>query len=294
MTKTRPARDTILRTTLGLALALAAGCADTTPARISCKATPLLILSTSPLSLYCTVVNKSDKPIEGHKVSYATSAAGVAELSQEGSFRCLKSGDATLTLAAAGLSSSLAMKCRITTQISVPESLQLILGAPPVRVDARAQGQGGTALADVPVELTSSNPSVMTVAGDRASGLALGRATLKASVGPIASAIPVEVVDRIASEQLTLKDGAKRTWNLEPGDYRVEIDVQAPFGLAHGVTVSWDGATCEDQPEKQSHRLLCEVPAAASLTVTNPAQMGLGATLSGPINVYRVSRIPRP
>jgi hypothetical protein len=286
---TRAAADSALCTTLCLVLTLVLGCADRTPASIGFKDLPPLVLSTSPFSLEGSVLNKDGKPLAGHPLSFSISTSDVAELSESGSFRCLQSGDAMITVTAAGLSTTLPMKCRIATQIAVPESLMLILGDPPVKVNARALGQGERPLPDVPVELTSSDASIMTASDGSATPVALGKATLKASVGPIASAIPVEVVERIVSERLMLKDGAKQVWTLEPGEYRVEIDVESAFRVPHGVIVSWNGATCDDQPEKRSHRLLCDVPQTATLTVTNPTQMGLGATLWGPIKVYRVS-----
>ncbi|MFQ5877469.1 MAG: hypothetical protein ACE5JH_07250 [Acidobacteriota bacterium] len=271
---------------LGL-LALLPGCADNTPARIEVEAPPI-ILRRSQVPIAATVVNGAGRPIAGAALSYSAEPADVVEVSASGSVRCLKTGDAALVLSAGGLAAEVPLKCRIATEIEMPERRRLLVGAGPVVLRARALTEGGRVMADVPVALTSSDPSVLRIDADAASPLSVGTAVLKASVGGITAVAAVEVVERIVSEPLTLADGQTRSWELRPGAYRVEIDVTPSHRVAQGVTASWEGARCEDQPERRSHRFSCAATDGAALSITNPATHGLGLTVEGTLTIYRV------
>ncbi len=170
----------------------------------------------------------------------------------------------------------------------MPGELQLVLGGAPVALHARALGEGGRALSDVPVRITSSNPSVVTVDGDAAKPVSVGRARLQASVDAITAVTPVEVVEKVVSEPLVLPDGAARAWTLRQGDYLVTVDMKSDVKVSQGVTVSWAGAGCENQPERPSHRFRCNVVDSATMTVTNPKQIGLGARMTGTVSVFRI------
>lgn len=285
---------------------LSLSCADTTPAKITFTAPPAVILSGKAFPLNASLVNKKDEPLPGQAVTCSATPADVLEVSPSGTLRCLKTGDATVTLAGGslsgavagggvdstvaggGLSQSLAVKCRLPTEIAMPQDLQLILGSAPVPLHARALGEGGRELKDVPVQVTSSDPSVVAVEGDAVRAVAVGRARLRASVEEIAAVAPVEVIEKVVSEPLALADGARRSWKLQPGDYLVTIEMKADVRAAQGVTASWEGAACENQPERPTHRFRCRVNEPATMTVTNPAQIGLGARMSGSVVVYRV------
>ena len=270
-----------------LIAALAVGCADRTPARIDFTAPPSPVIDLSLHPLTATLANAKGEALKG-SVSWSAGPADVVEISSTGTLRCLKTGDGTLTLAGGGLTTPVPVKCRIPTEIVMPHELQLILGSAPTALHARALGEGGRPLPEVPLQTTSSDPSVVEVQGDTAKPIAVGKAMVKAAAGPIGAVTPVEVVDRVVSERLELKDGAKRTWNLKRGAYRVEVDVKPSVQVSQGVTLSWAGATCENQPERQSQRASCWVDDAATLTVENPRGYGVGVSLSGSVAVYRV------
>src|SRR5213083_1356402 len=72
--------------------------------------------------------------------------ADVVEVVSGGGLRCLKTGDATVTLAGGGLSTPVAVKCRIPTEVEVPQELQLVLGSAPAPLHARVLGEGGREL----------------------------------------------------------------------------------------------------------------------------------------------------
>jgi hypothetical protein len=285
---------------------LSLSCADKVPAQITFTAPPPVIVSGKTVRLDAALVNKKDEPLAGQAVTYSATPAGVLEVSATGALRCLQSGDATLTLAAGGQSSaaggaapggaaagggltqSLAVKCRLPTEIALPQDLQLVLGGHPVALRPRVLGDGGLELQDVPIQITSSDPSVVAIEGDAARAVAVGRARLRVAVEEIAAVAPVEVIEKIVSEPLALADGARRSWKLDPGDYLVTVEMKSEVRAPQGVTVSWEGAACEVQPERPSHRLRCRVNEPATMTVANPAQIGLGARMTGSVAIYRV------
>ena len=212
-------------------------CADSKPASIAFTAPPPLIVSGKIIRLEASVANKKGEPIGGQAVTCTAAPADVVEVVSGGGLRCLKTGDATVTLAGGGLSTPVAVKCRIPTEVEVPQELQLVLGSAPAPLHARVLGEGGRELKDVPVQLSSSDESIVAVVGDKMKPVALGRARLRAAVEEIAGVTAVEVDERIVSEPLRLADGARRSFKLQPGDYLVSVDVQADFKAQQGVTV---------------------------------------------------------
>ncbi|MBI1950232.1 MAG: hypothetical protein HYS34_02580, partial [Acidobacteria bacterium] len=293
--------------TLPLVALLSLACADKTPARITFTAPPPVIVSGKTLVIKAALVNRKDEPIAGKAVAFSAAPADVLEVSATGTLRCLKTGDATLTLApaggagtaAAGTASggasagsgaveTLAVKCRLPTAIVLPQDLRLVLGSKPVPLHPRVLGDGGIEMQDVPLEITSSDPSVVAIEEDAAKPVAVGRARLRAAAEEIAGVAPVEVVERIVSEPLALADGARRAFRLEPGEYEVTVDMKSADRITQGVTVAWEGAACDPQPEKPSHRFRCRVNEPATMTVANPAQIGLGARMTGTVAIYRV------
>jgi len=293
LTNFRPMRQVIrdhlrLGSAAGAVCILMLACSDSAPARIDYAAPPDTIVNSTFMQLGATVVNAKGKPVGGESVKYAVVPEGILEVSASGEMRCMKAGDTTLVLTGAGLTVDVPLKCRIPTEIQVPESLSLVLRSKPAPLQPKVLGEGGRLMKDVPVEITSSDPAVVAVEGGKLKPVAVGRARVKAAVGTIASVVPVEVVDRVVSEPLLLRDGAQRSWPLTDGDYRVEIDVRPDVRVNQGVVAMWDRAACPNQPEQQSHRFHCMVNDKATLTVLNPKVLGLAATMSGSINIYRV------
>ena len=288
--------------TLPLVALFLLACADKTPAKITFNAPPPVIVSGNTVELKAAVVNKKDQPIAGKAVTYSAAPADVLEVSPTGTLRCLKTGDAALTLApegqagtaavggatgGGGVAQTLAIKCRLPTEIALPQDLRLVLGSKPERLQARVLGNG-VEMQDVPLEITSSDPSVVVIEGDVAKPVAIGRASLRAAADQVFGVAPVEVVERIVSEPLALADGARRAFKLEPGEYEVTVDMKSAARITQGVTVAWEGTACDPQPEKPLHHFRCRVNESATMTVANPVQMGLGARMTGTVAIYRV------
>ncbi len=273
---------------IACAMLALAGCADTKPAKIELAAPPEQIVNRSALPLHASIQNAKGETLDGQTLSYSATPPEVLEVSSDGSLRCLGTGDATVVVSGGGLSRTLALKCRIPSMIDMPGDLRLVLGKGPVALQARALGEGGVPLKDVAVPYTSSDPSIVAVEGSRVKPVAVGRATLRAVLDPIVAVTRVEVIDTVVSERLTLADGSARSFNLTPGTYHVTIDVKASMKVRQGVAVSWSGAPCPAELEQTTHDLTCHTEVPATLTVTNPAQIGLGVPVTGSVTVERV------
>src|SRR2546427_7412781 len=157
---------------LSLLPVLAIGCADTPPANFKYDPPPAAVTTTNYFSLHVSVVNKKGEAIASQSPAYSGGPADVLEVSASGNLRCAKTGDATLTLSAGGLSEPVPLKCRVPTEITVPTELHVVIGAPPTPLNPRALGEGGKPLDGVTVEVTSSDPSIATVDGDKVKGVA--------------------------------------------------------------------------------------------------------------------------
>lgn len=277
------------RTLAALAVLLAAGLAcDTKPATIHFDPPPAPILTTGVVSLNATAVNKKGSPLKGQRVAYSAAPSDVLEVSASGGLRCLKTGDVTLTLTAGDLSQPVAVKCRLPAEIAMPAEIQLVLGRPPVPLRPKVLGEGGKTFDDVAAAIASSDASIVAVEGDALKPVAVGKARALATAGGITAVAPVEVVESVVSEPLTLRDGAARSFTLQPGLYLVTIELKTDPRLKQGVTAAWTGTACDNEPEQPSHRFRCRVEETATLTVKNPALMGVGATVNGQIDVFRV------
>jgi len=295
--------------TLLLAALFPLGCADKTPAKISFTAPPPVIVSGNTVELRAALVNKKDQPIAGMAVFYSASPADVLEVSSSGTLRCLKTGDASLVMAPSGtagasagggaaavggaaagggVAQTLAVKCRLPTAIELPQDFRIVLGSKPAPIPARVLGDGGVEMQDVPLAMTSSDPSILAFEGNDAKPVAVGRVKVSAAADQIAGVAPVDVVETIVSEPLALADGARKDFKLEPGEYEVTVDMKSAARITQGVTVAWDGAPCDPQPEKPMHHFRCRVNEPATMTVANPAQIGLGARMSGTVAIFRV------
>ncbi len=283
MTCTRVARTGLIAL-IGLGIA----CADKSPAGIEVNG-PAMIVKKTRIPIDAIVVNKTGERLTDVTLSYAVATTEILKVEKDGSMLCRKTGDVTIEVSGGGLSAQHHVKCRIATRIMMPERDQFLLGEAPVSISPRVMGEGSRPLVDAPVTLTSSDPSIMKAEGGNLIPVAIGRAVLKASVGNVVAVAPIEVVEKVADESLQLEDGKSRSWTLQEGTFRVEIDVKPTHAVDHGVTVSWEGSSCETQIEQQSHRFSCPVPGKATLTVTNPSGYGLGVPVAGNLTIYRVA-----
>jgi hypothetical protein len=273
---------------LAAALLTATGCSYWQPARVEVTPLPGPIIDRKMTAIQAVAVNRKGKPLANVRLSWSAAPADIVEMTPDGTFRCLRTGDAEAVVTAKEARATVPVKCRIPTEIAMPASVRLVLGAPAPPLGPRALGEGARPLEDVVVPVISSDPAIVRMEEDRPVPVAIGRATLRGALGDVVAVTPAVVVEAIAVGPLALEDGGARSWTLQAGTYELTVDVKPVVRSTQGVTVSWDGTSCPAQLEAQSHRLVCLVPDTAVLTVKNPATFGLGARVNGTIGLYRV------
>jgi hypothetical protein len=234
------------------------------------------------------VVTAKGKLLEDQTLNYSAVPLDVARVLPTGDLVCAKSGDVNVVITGAGLSTTLAARCRMVGQVKVDAKLGLILGNEPVKVAVEVLDNEGKPLTDVPVQMRSDDEGILRVKDGMAAPVAMGQTVVHVSVGARVTDVAAVVIERVTTDTLAIPDGGSRTCTLTQGRYIVESNVRATDGSAYGVTWSWVGVGCANEGEARHHVFACEVPNTASLVVTNPTGWGMGPSETGNVSVYRV------
>jgi hypothetical protein len=153
----------------------------------------------------------------------------------------------------------------------VPVQVSLALNARPAKIAAVAFDSDGERLADVPVALTSSDPTIVRGDGERLVSVGLGNATVTVSAGDESATAAVEVVENTLFQKFKLADGSTRMFPVRPpGRYAVHVKVMGDEGGTTGVNVSFLGTPCAAQPEGRVHEITCDFGDEGAVVVTNP------------------------
>ncbi len=271
---------------------LAAGCVDKGPVKIAFAA-PGLIGSGEPVALRAFALDRKGVEMVDVPLSYAVEPSGVAEVSDGGYVKCLRSGEAKVAIAAPvredkpAVKAEVPIRCEIVAKIKAPYTWRHVLGRQPPPYNARPVDAVGKPI-DRPVQVMSSNESIVRVVDNGLEGLEVGKATVVATAAGEAATTDATVVRLILSEPLSIADGERRLLTVQQGNYEVEIKVAAADGSGHGVKLHWVGASCPDQPQRTTHRVVCLVENTATLAIENPSLTGRGATVDGYLNVFQV------
>lgn len=260
---------------------------DTVPAKITYAAPADPVLTTEAQPLAAKIVNAAGQPLSEHAVAVSGIPLDTVHVADEG-FRCMKSGDGTLSFSGGGLSDNVTVKCRIVARVdlSVSTELELVAGTDPVPVVVTAYDEGGAVLPGVAAHVTSSVPSAVRLdptAPVRVIPAALGVAEVAFEVGAIRSTVQVTVVERMNADPLALGDGASTTYSLERGTYKVEANA-----TGGELRAKWVGEDCPSPPQGYSIATTCRVNNAASFVLTNPTTFGMGSSAMGNVVIYRM------
>lgn len=282
-------RRSISATSILLLVGLAAtSCSDNKPAKITYTAPPSPVVDTKPFALQGAVVNKAGGSLTGEKIAYSSNPSDVVSVTDAGECRCLKSGDASILVAGGGLSSLVGVKCRLVSGIDAPREARFTIGEAAANFHPTALSESNSPLADVPVLLSSSDERVLRIENQTPVPVEVGKAILRETAGGFTTSTEVNVVQVVSSTPLLLNDGTRQSWTLSTGSYEIEVKVAASQGGGDGVTISWLGSDCKNQPERQVHRVRGHVAETSVLTFENPTLLGMGSAVDGYVKIVRV------
>lgn len=193
------------------------------------------------LMLAATVTDAAGQPVPNTPIAWSSSNAGVALVSSAGQLTAVAPGTATVTAAANGRASTIAV-----TVLPVPvdsvllsrtEKFALVVGTT-ADLDATPLGADGTPLRDRVVSWSSTTPSVATVDADGGVvAVAPGKAHLTATVEGVAATVKVDVLPvPVASVQIPTATIALSVG----GTFQLRADAYDSLGLLlPGRAVTW-------------------------------------------------------
>ena len=219
---------------------------------------------------------------------YALQPADLGTVSKAGMLKCERSGDGTLSVSIAGVSRSIAVRCRLVDRIEAVNVGRVELSAGPFSPKVRPLDKTGAELSDVEVTFFSKNSGVAFPKDGQLVPKSVGTANLVARAGAVSTEFKVEVVRKVVVEALPIEQNKKLYFSLEPGKYELKIKLPSP----HRVSAEWRGAPfCNATSEGQEHTWVCGLRAkAGGVAFDNPGYLKDGSktpSLDG-VELYEV------
>jgi hypothetical protein len=191
---------------------------------------------------------------------YTLEPADLATVSKAGMLKCERSGDGKVNVSIAGVSRSIAVRCRIVDRIEVPNVGRVELLSGPFLPKARILDKAGVELRDVELTFFSKNSGVAYPDDGKLVPKSVGTANLVARAGEASTEFKVDVVRKVVVEALPIEQNRKLYFSLEPGKYELKIKLPS----AHRLSMEWRGAPfCNASSEGLEHISVCGLRAKA-------------------------------
>lgn len=202
---------------------------------------------------------------------YALEPGDLGSVSKAGMLKCERSGDGKVTVSIAGVSRSIAVRCRIVDRIEATNVGRVELSAGPFQPKVRALDKAGAVLSDVEVTFFSKNSGVVFPKDGQLVPKSVGTANLVARAGEASAEFKVDVVRKVVVEALPIEQNKKLYFSLEPAKYELKIKLTQP----HRVSAEWRGAPfCNATSEGEEHVWVCGLRAkGGGVAFDNPAYL---------------------
>lgn len=270
----------ILAATLLVILA----CSDKTPTSLELSAPPTFFSTSTEFVVTASALNQAGQPLPETKPTLSVEPADVAVLTQSGSLRCVKSGEAVLKAVAGSVSREQKVNCRLVTMLKAPKMLRLLVGDKPQKLNIEALDANLQHIAEAPIQIESSDPGVVAVHGTQVAAVSVGTASLSIGAGDQKASIPVLTLREIIAKPLLLNDGARINQPLSKGTYELSVKV-----TGGDVTLQWVGGEgCTGSAKATTILRRCTLPASGAFIIENPSIFGLGSAADGIYSVYEV------
>src|SRR6188768_1200315 len=206
---------------------------------------------------------------------YALSPADLGSVSKAGMLKCERSGDGNVTVSIAGVSKSVAVRCRLVDRIEAANIGRVELNAGPFQPKLRVLDKTGAELSDVELTFFSKNAGVAYPKDGQLVPKSVGTANLVARAGEASAEFKVDVVRKVVVEALPIEQNKKLYFSLEPAKYELKIRLPSP----HRVSMEWRGAPfCNATSEGLEHISTCGLRAkAGGVAFDNPAYLKDGS-----------------
>jgi hypothetical protein len=250
---------------------------------------PSVIASKDVVAVSVQAVNAQGvRKVVTDGAEYALSPPDLASVSKAGMLKCERSGDGKVTVAIAGVSKSIAVRCRIVDRIEAANVGRVELSAGPFHPKVRVLDKTGAELSDVEVTFFSKNSGVVYPKDGQLVPKSVGTANLVAHAGDASAEFKVDVVRKVVVEALPIEQNKKLYFSLEPAKYELKIKLPSP----HRVSMEWRGAPfCNAASEGLEHISTCGLRAkAGGVAFDNPAYLKDGSktpSLDG-VELYEV------
>ncbi|HEX3854916.1 MAG TPA: hypothetical protein VHW01_28335 [Polyangiaceae bacterium] len=196
----------------------------------------------------------------------------LATVSKPALLKCERSGDGKLNVAIAGVSRSVAVRCRLVDHLDAPDAGRVELSAGPFVPKVRVLDKAGTELSDVDVTFFSKNSGVAFPQDGKLVPKSVGTANLVAHAGEASADFKVDVVRKVVVEALPIEKNHKIYFSLEPGKYELKVTLPSP----ERVNFEWRGAPyCNTASDGTEHVSTCLMRAqgGGGVVFDNPAYL---------------------
>ncbi len=238
---------------------------------------PEIVTSTEPLVVTVRVrdaAGRSDLGKPPYEVSITP--AGVADAKPDGTLRCLKTGDAKLTVGVRGVSAIAAVRCRLVDRLDVQPLSRIDINKGSFVLAVKALAKDGKELGDVPITVSPSNGKPLKVKGLEITPVEVGETELTVRAGTAQSTLKTKVVRSLKPEALPLQNGRRINFSLSEGKYEINVTLQSPKPL----NIEWRGAPYCDYKggAAVNHTSMCVLQGSGGVVTDNPKFVDSGAS----------------
>ena len=237
---------------------------------------PAMVTSTDPArTLVRARYTTRGSVVAPGPLEYEVTPSDVATVSRDGAVLCQKTGDAKIVVNVQGVKGEETLHCRLVDKVEIGEIPPLDTTKGPVTLPARALAKGGKELSDVPVVLSSERPSVVRVAGNVLTPLAVGETSVVARAGNAEKRLRARAVRTLHVEALPLDGGRRINMSLKEGKYELSIQLRTE----RSVSIEWRGAPyCSYRATGRTHTSTCVMQGKGGVVFDNPAFLEGGST----------------
>lgn len=279
---------TVLRVTATMTVAVVA-CTDTVPSQLLVDANPVVLNGPASYRLPVTVLNRRGDTLSNRHLTYTVSPDTTLALTGDGTIRCLRRGDAIVTVRQNALVGALVIHCRPISAFGGAIGLRLFLGQAPMAPTVSAFDQDGQPVTELRATAGALDSRVARYANGVITPLGVGKTVLRLDFGGLVLHLTIEVVRSIEDARVSLAAGEIRTWRLPPGRVEVMLREDEVHGTAHRLVLEFYRANCARvRAGPGDQHVYCVSSGSGSLVVRNPVSVGSDSALSAELRLLEI------